>query len=446
MLIAVTDGDACLGQRDRRFRLARGHAAAAGADRPLRERAEMGGPRAPIATAPIRATPSFTELAADFAAAIHGMPKEDLLSQEVREQRRSADAWPGRAAASLLVPRGPCRLAGESRDRRRALAIEQRNIAEQQRQLAQQQRDRAERSLDAARETANALIVQLAREFRDRAGMPRDLVRRILDRAHALQRQLVESGETAPRLRASEALALGELMDVLLALGDTKAALEAGERVRAIMEALVASDPGNTLWQRDLAVAYERMGGMLLAAGRREEALEDYSRSFAITYKLTTSNPGNTEWQRDLWLGNVRLGDVLATAGQRADALEEYRKGLAIIQKLAAADPRNTDWQRGLAISYSKIGDMLLAAGRHEEALDGISAEPHHSRTACRRRSRQHAVAARPVGQPQPDRRHIESGRPMGGSAGGIPNGPCHPRETRRQRSRQYALAARCGS
>jgi hypothetical protein len=29
---------------------------------------------------------SFTELAADFAAAIHGTPKEDLLSQEVRQQ------------------------------------------------------------------------------------------------------------------------------------------------------------------------------------------------------------------------------------------------------------------------------------------------------------------------------------------------------------------------
>ena len=30
----------------------------------------------------------FTELAADFAAAIHGIPKEDLLSQEMRQQRR----------------------------------------------------------------------------------------------------------------------------------------------------------------------------------------------------------------------------------------------------------------------------------------------------------------------------------------------------------------------
>jgi hypothetical protein len=43
----------------------------------------------------------FTELAADFAAAIHGMPKEDLLSQEVKQQRRALRlAWS--AAVSLL--------------------------------------------------------------------------------------------------------------------------------------------------------------------------------------------------------------------------------------------------------------------------------------------------------------------------------------------------------
>src|SRR5262249_56409780 len=44
----------------------------------------------------------FQELGADFAAAIHGMPKEDLLSQEVRQQRRALRlAWS--AAGTLLV-------------------------------------------------------------------------------------------------------------------------------------------------------------------------------------------------------------------------------------------------------------------------------------------------------------------------------------------------------
>src|SRR5712691_3442972 len=63
----------------------------------------------------------FTELAANFAAAIHGIPKEDLLSQEVRQQRRTLIvAWS--TAALFLV------LAG--------FAYWQRTIADAQRRVA----------------------------------------------------------------------------------------------------------------------------------------------------------------------------------------------------------------------------------------------------------------------------------------------------------------------
>jgi hypothetical protein len=44
----------------------------------------------------------FTGLAADFAAAIRGMPKEDLLSQEVKQQRRAL-TLASSAAAPLLI-------------------------------------------------------------------------------------------------------------------------------------------------------------------------------------------------------------------------------------------------------------------------------------------------------------------------------------------------------
>ena len=47
----------------------------------------------------------FIEFGADFAAAIHGLPKEDLLSQEVRQQRRALTlAW---SAAGVAA--GACR-------------------------------------------------------------------------------------------------------------------------------------------------------------------------------------------------------------------------------------------------------------------------------------------------------------------------------------------------
>ncbi len=48
--------------------------------------------------------PQLQDLAADFAAAIHGIPKEDLLSKEVQQQRRAlALAWSTSAVLAALI-------------------------------------------------------------------------------------------------------------------------------------------------------------------------------------------------------------------------------------------------------------------------------------------------------------------------------------------------------
>jgi hypothetical protein len=98
----------------------------------------------------------FANLGADFAAAIRGMPKEDLLSQEVRQQRRALTlAWS--AAGSLLI------LAG--------LAAWQWQEAIAQRNEAVTQKYRAQQMLAQATETTNGLIFDLADRFRN-AGLP----------------------------------------------------------------------------------------------------------------------------------------------------------------------------------------------------------------------------------------------------------------------------------
>ena len=232
-----------------------------------------------------------------------------------------------------------------------------------------------------------------------------------------------------------------------------------------------------------------------MASGTTEEALAAYRRSLAIREKLAAADPGNTEWQRDLSVSHNKIGDVLLAAGRREEALAAYRRSLAIRETLAAADPGNTEWQRDLSVSHDKIGDVLMAAGRRDGGARGVPQEPRDPRDACRRRSRQyrsgsatcrsattrsatccwgrgsgrrrwpehtaapsrsrsspgrspqHAVAARPVGQPQQDRRRADGGGTAGRGAGGIPPGPRDRRDTRRHRSRQHGVAARtCGA
>ncbi len=304
----------------------------------------------------------FIELAADFAAALHGMPKEDLLSQEVRQQRRALRlAWS--AAGLLLFLTG---LAGWQSK----IATDNERAAIEQKQIAEQQRDRAEKTLAAATATANTLVRDLASEFRHRVGMPVDLVRKILERAQALQRELTDSGETAPELRYSAAMALDELVLTLSIQGDAAGAFAAAVQSRDILENLLAGNPDNQAWQRSLAVIYGKIGEVFSLVGRREEALTARGRSVKIFVELSNADPSNVGRQADLSIGYGRLGDALVEVGRRTQAIEAYRIALALLEKLNAADPANVDLQVSTSITHDRIGDVLRMDGRREEAIE----------------------------------------------------------------------------
>ena len=296
----------------------------------------------------------FTELAADFAAAIRGMPKEDLLSQEVLQQRRALRlAWG--ATASLLLLAVAATAAGvlAYREQREAIA----------------QRDRAEQTLAAATKTANSLVFDLARRFRETVGIPANLIKDILDRARALQDQLIKSGQVTPDLKLSEAAALDETVESLLTIGDTVGALSAAVQARQIMVDLVAGNPKRTDVQHDLTISLNKVGDVQEAQGNRADALKSYQDALAIADRLAQSNPGNTDWQHNLSVSHDRIAAVQIAQGHLADALASYRDSLAIADRLAQSDPGNAAWQSDLAVSYDNVGDVQVAQGSQTEAL-----------------------------------------------------------------------------
>jgi len=236
-------------------------------------------------------------------------------------------------------------------------------------QQAQAERDRAERALAVATGTANSLIFDIAQKLREVAGVPATLVKDILDRALRLQDQLIGSGEASPSLRRSQAAALVESSQTLLTLGDTNGALTAAKQAQSIFQSLLATEPNNTGWQRNLSVSYNKVGDVLLAQGNLSEALASYRNSLAIAERLAKPDPSSADWQRDLSVSYNKVGDVLLAQSNLSEALASYRASLAIAERLAKADPSNTGWQRDLSVSYDKVGNALLAQGNLSEAL-----------------------------------------------------------------------------
>jgi tetratricopeptide (TPR) repeat protein len=301
----------------------------------------------------LKADAKFTELGADFAAFIKGVAKEDLLSEELRQQRRALTlAW---SMVALLLA-----LGGLAAWQWRA-AVDAERIAVVERTTAQEERDHAERALTLATQTANGLVFNLARKFRNMSGVPASLISDILSRARELQDQLTVGGAQSDDLQLSRAEALTEAVNSRLDMGEVKGALEDASQSISIFELLSASHPTNADFRRELSVGYEKLGDVQVAQGRLAVALESYRHSLAIRAALSTSNLGNVAWRRDLSVSYNKAGGVERAQGDFSAAVKSYRDSLAIDESLSASDPGNAEGRRELSMSYQGIGDVLKA-------------------------------------------------------------------------------------
>ena len=248
------------------------------------------------------------------------------------------------------------------------LAYWQREVAVVERQIADQQRQRAEDTLAAATKTANSLVFDLAQRFRDTMGIPASLIKDILDRARGLQTQLAASGPVSPDLKQSEAAALAETAELLLAIGDTAGALSAAKQAAQISTDLAAADPGNTTRQHDVSVANDLLGESQFAQGNLADALSSYNASLAISERLAKADPGDEGPQRDLTFTGIKVGDVQVARGEMKEALASFGNALAIMERLAQTDPNNGA-SKQLSLTYLKVGEVQVEQGNLAGAL-----------------------------------------------------------------------------
>jgi hypothetical protein len=87
---------------------------------------------------------------------------------------------------------------------------------------------------------------------------------------------------------------------VLRAQGSLPAALDSHKAELAIMERLVATDPSNTGWQRDLAISYGRVAVVEARQGTRDKALSNFRNARDIIVRLMAQSPDNAQLPKDL--------------------------------------------------------------------------------------------------------------------------------------------------
>lgn len=287
--------------------------------------------------------------------------------------------------------------------------------------VSQIERARAEDNLDKARRTANGVVVDLAGQFRDAAGMQAALGRRILDRAKALMDELGSQGEmTEARLR-DRATALGLLGRVTLDLGQTAPAATAlGEAVR-IWNNLLVFYPGDPVALTEAAKAETALSWAASARGDLEEeerlkadarariapllagpatgidesllaeALDlaitldpdpegaprraNLTRLIAIRERLAAGDASGEQTRK--LAADYRIAAQIASATRDFVTAKMFDdKSIAILEKLAASDTYVARWQGDLAAQYMgsaveayRRGELPAAKARLDQSL-----------------------------------------------------------------------------
>ena len=314
----------------------------------------------PHREAPNARDPHLVERSADLAAAIHGIPKDDLLSQEVLQQRRALTlAWS--AATFLLL------LAG--------VAAWQWREAVVARRTTEIERDRATRNYVLAQQSAEEVAFKLVEDISRTAGGDPKVINAILETARNMMDQLAKADPANLFLQRSRA-GLSQFTNVYLEFGDLEKARAASDESLSIIQRLLKIRPLHMLWRSDEATSWEKVGDVRMASDDREGAFAAYNESLAIRRRLVADYPEWLHSRREISVSLRIIGRMHQEAGDSGRAKAALEESLAITRALVASAPDDLEAQSALSDSLFAVaairdreGDMTGAVATATESI-----------------------------------------------------------------------------
>ena len=291
-----------------------------------------------------------------------------------------------------------------------------------QARVAQAERERSERRFNEVRQLANSFVFEVHDAVVNLPGSTTArslIVQRGLNYLDSLARDAGNDRGLQRELAAAyEKLGAVQYTPSVAHLGDLPGALQSHRKAAAIREELVASDPANRDFRRELldsywfiatllgaqgdlsrelqmirdqlparkelaaaeqtefldrynlAGTYAYIGSLLMLMGDVQGALENQREAMRIREALVALDPNHARAERALTISYEYLGLATDQAGDIKSALELQQRGLELREALVNADPLNTDLRLMLNESYRYVGDMLIKAGDVELAAE----------------------------------------------------------------------------
>lgn len=193
---------------------------------------------------------------------------------------------------------------------------------------------------------------------------------RAIERSLAIKRALVEAEPEEVEGSRSLANGLSWLSTIRSKLGDLGASEEACSEELDLRLRLVDLDPRHAGDRQLLSRCYAVRGELRRhLPGRCEDALADFEEARALADELVALDPSNMEWKRDLAVAHRLIADARLGLDRPAEALEDLAAALELMSEVVAREPEHAEWRAQLAQVHHLRGSAHVRRKAWEEAL-----------------------------------------------------------------------------
>ena len=240
--------------------------------------------------------------------------------------------------------------------------------------VARAERARAERRFGEVRQLANSFVFEVHDSIEKLPGSTpaRSLiVQRGLKYLDSLAQDATGDRELQRELAAAyEKLGAVQYTPSVAHLGDLSGAIESHRKAAALREALVAAEPNNANYRRELLDSYWFLATLLGGQGDLPREFEMIREQLPARHDLAISEKTDFRDRYNLASTYNYLGGISLIMGDVSGALANQHQALRIREELAALDPDRARAQRALTISYEYLGVATERAGDVNAALD----------------------------------------------------------------------------
>ena len=183
-----------------------------------------------------------------------------------------------------------------------------------------------------------------------------------LQESAQLYRSLVEANPKNPEDAYYYAWDLIDIGDMLggggreIQLGDREGALSQ-YRLAELYLRKIAEDRTNAKAQRSLSALFSRFAGVYRAIGKPQRAIPYFQQSIASAEKLVAADPANVEYQRDLAIYWNNLGGAFTDAGDLVESRRALLHAENLRETLSRRMPGEIRFRADLASTYHNLAE-----------------------------------------------------------------------------------------